>query len=314
MNIFKFTAKFKNEQTCRKHLRVLREEKGIVCKNCGGVKHYWTESLDRWKCANCSKCMNLRVGTIFEKSHIPLRTWFMCIHLMTTSKKPFSCSEMQRQLGLKRIEPVWYMMQKIRIAMGKRDGKYKLKGEIEMDDCFIEVVDLPEKDELGNIIKNEEIQKRGRGSQNQQTVLIMVESTPNPKQENKHKKKRVMGFVKMVTVDNLNSKGINFEVQKNIEQKSTIISDGFRAFAGLNKVVDKHSSEVIPSKEAHKKLPWVHTQIANVKRQLLGTHHSINRKYLQNYLNEFTYKLNRRNFQSDMFDRFIIAGANDTWY
>jgi hypothetical protein len=233
---------------------------------------------------------------------------------MTTSKKPFSCAEMQRQLGLKRIEPVWYMMQKIRIAMGKRDSRYKLKGEIEMDDAFIEVVDLPEKDELGNIIKKDENQKRGRGSQGQQEVLVMVESTPNPDQDGKHKKKRIMGFVKMVTMDNLNSKGINFEVQRNVEQKSTIISDGFRAFAGLNKVVDKHLPEVTPSAEAHLKLPWVHTQIANVKRQLLGTHHSINRKYLQNYLNEFCYKLNRRNFESDMFDRFILAGANDTWY
>lgn len=316
MNIFEFTGKFPTEESCREHLRLQREKKGVSCRSCGEEKNYWVKSMGYWKCSNpeCKSTTNLRQGTIMEKSHVPVLKWYMCIHLMTTAKKPFSALEMQRQLGLKRYEPVWYMMQKIRIAMGKRDSKYTLKGEIEMDDAFFEVVDIPEKDELGNNIPNDEIQKRGRGSQSQQEVLVMVESTPNPKQDNKHKKKRVMGFVKMVTMDNLNSKGINFEVERNIEKKSSIITDGFRSFAGLSKVVDKHLPEVTPSKEAHKKLPWVHTQIANAKRELLGIHHSINRKYLQNYLNEFTYKLNRRNFESDMFDRMILAGANDTWY
>jgi hypothetical protein len=73
-------------------------------------------------------------------------------------------------------------------------------------------------------------------------------------------------------------------------------------------------NERFPKKEAHLKLPWVHAIISNSKRNLLGVHHSIGKEYLQNYLNEFTYKLNRRTFQSDLFDRMIVAGAHDTWY
>lgn len=317
MNILTFNDRFPTEKSCRVYLAEKREAEGIICKNCGGTKHYWLENQSFWRCANnnCRSCTNLRAGTIMEKTHIPVRIWFMCIHLMTSTKKAFSALEMQRQLGLKRYEPVWYMMQKIRKSMGKRDNKYQLNGTIEMDDAFFEIVDLPEKDELGNNKDDDnEGQKRGRGSTKQMKVLVMVESEPNPLQEGLHKKKRSMGFVKMVIMDDLSSVGINYEVKKAIDKSATVLTDGYRSFAKLNQVIDKHISQVVPSKQAHKTLPWVHTVIANAKRLFLGIHHSIGKEYLQNHLNEYCYKLNRRNFNSDLFDRMLIAGANDTWY
>src|SRR5208283_3894838 len=107
-----------------------------------------------------------------------------------TRTKAFSALEIQRQTGYKFYEPIWYMMQKIRISMGKRDAKYKLQGDIEIDDAFFEVVDLSIKDHFGT--KIEEDLKRGRGSQKQAKVLVMVESKPNPLQMNPHKKDRIM--------------------------------------------------------------------------------------------------------------------------
>jgi hypothetical protein len=269
------------------------------------------ERMQKWECASCKSRTNLRSGTIMEKSKLPVRTWFMTIHLMTSTKKSFSALEMQRQLGAKRYEPVWYMMQKIRVSMGKRDARYALRGEIEMDDAFFEIVDLPEKDELGNV--KDEDNKRGRGSQRQAKVLVMVESKPNPKQSNPHKKNRSMGFVKMLLMDELTSEDINGEVEHAIKPGSTVLTDGYNGYARIKELV-KHIPMKVPAKEAGKKLPWVHTVISNAKRGLLGVHHSIGKEYLQNYLNEFTYKLNRRNFSSDLFDRMIVAGASDTWY
>ena len=122
-----------------------------------------------------------------------------------------------------------------------------------------------------------------------------------------------MGFFKMVIMDDLTSVGINYEVSKGINRDATVITDGYRSFAKLKEVVGNHIQKVVPSKEAHKTLPWVHTVISNAKRVFLDVHHSIGKDYLQNYLNEYCYKLNRRNFNSDLFDRMIIAGANDTW-
>jgi hypothetical protein len=250
------------------------------------------------------------------KSKMPLRMWFLVIHLMTSTKKPFSALELQRQLGYKFYEPIWDMMRKIRLSMGNRDAKYTLKGNIEVDEAYFEVVDLPEKDELGNVI-NVKL-KRGLGSQRQCPVLVMVESKPieNTKNLSKHNKGRVMGFVKMIVMDDtVNNIGLNYQLRKSLDATSHIITDGHRGYSKATDVVQGHTPIVLKNpKDASKKLPWVHTVISNAKRQFLGTHHSIGKEYLQAYLNEFCWKLNRRNFEVDLFDRMLIAGSQDTWF
>jgi hypothetical protein len=315
MNIFSFQTAFPNEDTCRKYIKQKREQQGITCDECGCTKHYWLENKQYWKCSQCKSTTNLRSGTIMTKSKVPIITWFKCIHLMTSTKKSISALEMQRQLSMKRYEPVWYMMQKIRISMGKRDKNYKLSGHVELDDSFFETVDITQsKYEDNPKSPNYGKMNTGRKSSRQKAVLVMVESTPNPKQQNPHKKKRIMGFVKMVTMDNLTTNGINYEVQKSVNKNSTIQTDSYNAMRRIGDVVDTHVYEKTEPTEAHEKLPWVHTVISNAKRQFLGVHHSINKKYLQNYLNEFCYKLNRRTFHTDLFDRVMQAGVSDTWF
>ena len=306
MDIFEFVKRFSTEAACEEYLREKRTEEGIVCSNCHQSHHYWLASSKQWKCVNCGKRTTLTAGTMMESSNMPLTTWFRVIHLMTMTKKAFSALEMQKQTGSKFYELIWSMMQKIRITMGKRDARYKLQGDIEIDDAFFEIVDLSE--------KVNEYLKRGRGSKKQAKVLVMVESKPNPKQTNPHKKDRILGFAKMIVMDDLSGTGINYTVSQSISPSSIVISDGYRGYSGLNEIVEQHNAMVVPQKEAHIKLPWVHTVIANSKRNLLGVHHSIGKEFLQNYLNEFTYKLNRRTFKSDLFDRMIVAGAHDTWY
>ena len=306
MNLLEFNNYFPTEESCQVDIRKKREAQGIICKRCGGKRHLWVNTLLRWECSECKSCTNLKAGTVMEKSHLPLRVWYLAIHLMTSTKKNISALEMQRQIGWKRYEPIWYMMQKIRASMGKRDSGYLLKNEIEVDDAFFVTVDL-ERD-------GKEPKKRGRGSQKQAQVLVMVESTPNLRQIKDYKKKRVMGYVKMLVMNELKTEDINQEVELAIHPDSTVLTDGYKAYSKLQQVVAKHVPMKILPEDAHKKLPWVHTMIANAKRGLLGIHHSTSKEYLQNYLNEFCYKLNRRNFKSALFDRMIIAGISDTWY
>ena len=318
MNLFDFNERFPDEESCEVYLKLKREEEGIVCSKCHEAKHYWIESLKKWKCANCGMTENLKAGTMMEKTKVSLKTWFQVIHLMTSTKKAFSALEMQRQVESKFYEPIWYMMQKIRITMGKRDARYKLQGDIEIDDAFFETVDLPKELILGGMITEQHFAKggllRGRGSERQSKVLVMVESKPNPLQTLTYKKDRIMGFAKMIVMDDLTGNGINYAVKESISPSSIVISDGYRGYAGLKEIVDQHNAMVVPQKEAHIKLPWVHSVIGNAKRNLLGVHHSIGKGFLQNYLNEFIYKLNRRTFESDLFDRMIVAGAHDVWY
>ncbi|MGN6647363.1 MAG: IS1595 family transposase [Cytophaga sp.] len=310
MKLLDFIKKFPDEQSCRLYLKNKREREGITCKCCKGTKHYWFEKQGLWKCAKCGSRTSLRAGTFMEQSKLPMHYWFVAMHLISTTKKSFSTLELQKQLGHKYFEPILDMRKKIDVMMGKRDAQYKLKGRIEMDEGFFEVVNMD--------MKGQKL-KRGRGSQRQCAVLVMVESTPLTTEEKENKKNkfrpdRKVGHVKMVVLDNTSKKSINYEVRNAVEPTSTIDSDAWKGYADLLDVVENHNKEVIPKKQAHKKLPWVHTFISNCKRLLLGVHHSIRKEYLQNYLNEYVYKLNRRYLEDeDIFDRLLVAGVSGNW-
>jgi hypothetical protein len=99
-------------------------------------------------------------------------------------------------------------------------------------------------------------------------------------------------------------------VKKQIDYQSDIQSDDSTTYKKLNEVVSSHKSRVIPPEELPKMLPWVHICIGNVKRLLLDTHHQLKPEYLQNYLNEFCYKFNRRYFGEKMFDRILLVAAS----
>jgi len=318
MNLFNYIKRFPNEKSCVDYLRKKRENEGIKCKKCKRIhKHYWFEGQKLWKCSNCGSRTSLRAGTIMHKSKIPLSYWFMVIHLMTSVKKSFSAVEIQKQLGHKRYEPIWYMMQKIRISMGKRDSRYKLKGEIEVDDAYFEIV-LDKETRLQRKghkqpKKGEHTLKRGRGSDRQIEVLIIAESKAVSDNKNVHRPDKKFGHVKMIVMDNLSAAGINYEMSKAVMPTAKITTDGWRGYYKLPEIVAEHKRLKVPQKEAHKLLPWVHMAISNAKRLLLGTHHSIGRGYLQNYLNEFCYKLNRRYVEDDLFEHMMTISVSQKW-
>jgi len=118
----------------------------------------------------------------------------------------------------------------------------------------------------------------------------------------------------MMVVDDLEANTIAAVVKSDIDPSSTVMTD---AYAGNNRIKEKvarHIKHVVPGDQAGKVLPWVHIAISNAKRQFLGVHHSIKEGYLQNYLNEFCYKLNRRHYTDVLFDRLIVAALDGSWY
>ena len=227
------------------------------------------------------------------------------MHLLTSTKKSFSAKEVQRQLGHKRYEPIWSMLHKIRSVMGLRDDKYQLKGEVELDEGFFETVSIHR--------DKEEKLKRGRGSQRQTTVLVSAESkqVDDPMVSKKYSTKKKLGFVKMKVIHSLRKKEITPVVKDIIETGSIIISDGTNSYNDLSQNYT-HQAHVLAPKEASRILPWVHKAISNSKRLLLDIHHRIDDDFLQNYLNEFCFKLNRKYFVN-LFDRVIIAAVSARW-
>jgi hypothetical protein len=117
------------------------------------------KTIEQFQCKDCRTRTTLRSGTVMESSNLSFSDWFIAMHLMTSTKKGISAKEMQRQLGFKRYEPVWFMMQKIRVAMSARDERYELSGFTEMDEGYFTTV------ESATVGEKDKKLKRGRGSE-----------------------------------------------------------------------------------------------------------------------------------------------------
>ena len=107
MNLFDFIEHFPNEEACRNHFKRERDKIGVSCKKCGHSEHYWIKSRWSYECKKCRSRTSLRSGTIMQSSNLSFLTWYKTIFLLSATKKGFSAKEIQRQLGMKRYEPVW---------------------------------------------------------------------------------------------------------------------------------------------------------------------------------------------------------------
>jgi hypothetical protein len=304
VKIIKFIEEFPDEKSCKDHFRKNREQEGIKCKRCGCSKHYWLKAKYQWQCSECKFRTTLRSGTMMENAKLPFRKWYLAMAFMTFSKKGISAKELQRQLSHKRYESIWSMMHRIRQAMGQRDNLYGLNGMIEFDEGYF-------KTDTGKGDKQK--LKRGKGSQKRVNVAVMAESTPLEDIETGETSRQCRYF-KMKVLKNHNSDEVDRVVKENIDEKSIVFSDKSKSYLNISKYVDVHVSEISNKKTTVKNLPWVHIAISNAKRTLLGIYHKTKGKYLQLYLDEFCYKLNRRYFGDRLFDRLTIAMVDNYWY
>ncbi|NME69255.1 IS1595 family transposase [Flammeovirga aprica] len=295
MKIIEFTEKFPDEQSCINHFRLTREKEGITCKKCGCKKHYWLKAIKQWQCSSCNFRTTLRSGTIMHGSKLSIRKWYLANAYMTMTKKGISANEVKRQLNHSRYESIWRMMHKIREAMGKRDGLYVLEDMVEFDEGYF-TTGAPESTDL----------KRGKGSQKQQNVAVMAESVPIEDIDTDTTSHQCRYF-KMKVLESHLKDAVNECVKENIQDTSVVFSDKSTSYVDIEDLVEYHFAEKSTKEYSKNKLGWVHIAISNAKRTFLGLYHHMKAKYLQNYLDEFCYKLNRRYFGDKLFDRAIIA-------
>lgn len=314
MKILEFFSKYPDEKSCKSAFKKCREKEGVICKKCRGREHYWLKTKELYECKKCHFRMSLKSGTVMENSKLPFQYWFIAMHLMTATKKSISALEVQDQIGHKYYEPIWAMMHKLRRVLSERDNSYELEGEIELDEGFYST---SFSFDINEFTGKKESLKRGKGSQKKSKVLVMASFTKvplskfNPK---KHKTPRKLKYLKMKVVDDLESSTINSEVKKTINQDSFVHTDGYRSYNKLPDIIKGHTKYNLQHDNSNKVLPWVHKAITNSKNLLKAIHHCINPEYLQNYLDEFCYKHNRRYFKNRVFDRALIAAVSFTWF
>ena len=298
MNIFSFGVHFTDEKSCRMHFKEQRDSQGVVCNRCQGTDHYWLQNKWSYECKSCRSRQSLRSGTIMESSKLSFMIWYKAIFLLSTTKKGFSSKEIQRQLRLKRYEPVWAMVHKLRRAMGQRDDRYTLEGMIEMDEGYFTIEDSEQSDK---------IQKAGRGSKTKSNVMIMAESTILEDLDT-GKVERHCRYFKAKVLEDHKAEGTDDTFENAISDEQTIVfTDKSTSYVNIADYVEIHMTEKSNEQTTKETLKWVHIAIGNAKRNFAGTYHKIKKKYLQLYLNEFVYKLNRRYFGERIFDRLVIA-------
>ena len=296
MNLFSFSAHFGTEDDCRNHFKSERDKIGIICK-CGSREHFWIKSRLSYECKKCRSRTSLKSGTVMENSNLSFLIWYKTMFLMSVTKKGFSAKEIQKQLGLKRYEPVWAMVHKLRRAMGNRDAKYTLEGMIEFDEAYFTVASSEVEHEKGI---------RGKGAVGKQNVAMMAESTPLEDIDTGRKEKQVR-FFKAKVLDGHGGEEISETIKESLDNQSIVFTDKSTSYVDIADFVELHVMEKSSKETTEETLKWVHIAISNAKRNLLGNYHKIKRKYLQLYLNEFIYKLNRRYFGDRLFERLIIA-------
>ncbi len=293
MNTFRFTVHFDSEESCRLHFKSERDKIGIKCRRCGHNKHYWIKSVWSYECKSCRARTSLRSGTIMQSSNLSFMTWYKSMFLMSTTKKGFSSKEIQKQLGLKRYEPVWAMVHKFRKAIGNQEARYTLEGMIEMDKGYFTV--KPSK------IK-QLIRKRKYENLRKQYVLLLAESNPLENIEPK-KKERQCRYFKATVRDAPKAQSVNDSITTSLNDPNIVFSAKNCSYVDISDFVELY----ITKTSDNEVLKWVHITISNTKRDLLGTLHKIKREYLQLYLNEFVNKFNKRYFDERLFDRLVIA-------
>ena len=158
--------------------------------------------------------------------------------------------------------------------------------------------------------------KPAKASDRQVKAIVAVSTTPIATGEiKKGHPVTKPGYLKMNIVHSLSKMDIAYEAKKMLDKNATVTTDGKTAYRTLKDICKLNKAIIITDKTKVSKIfPWVHTAISNAKKKLLGLHHHVNDKYMQNYLNEFCYKFNRRYFRIKLFDRLVVAAISTASY
>lgn len=271
-----FDRWFQDEAACRRYVFRLRWPEGYQCRHCKRQIAPWITSRRYMHCRECGRESSIIAGTVFAGTRKPLRTWFQAMWLITSQKYGGSALGLQRTLGLGSYQTAWAWLHKLRRAMVNPSRK-QLHGDVEVDETYI-----------GGSKKGG---KRGRGTENKDIVVIALEIL-SPKG---------FGRVRMKRISDVSGENLVPFVCDEVKPGSHILTDGWSGYNELKKNDFIHK-KVILSKSgdpAHVLMPGVHRIASLLKRWLLGTHQgAVKGKHLDYYLDEYTFRFNRRKSSS----------------
>jgi transposase-like protein len=265
MNLVKLIERFGSEDKCHAYLEALRWPEGIHCPRCGFAKISRIHERRQFDCDSCRYQFSVRVGTVFEGSHLPLWKWFLATYLMIESRKGVSANQLKRTLGVS-YKTAWFLCHRIRWAMGESDPE-KLSGTVEVDETYIggkrrwDAVDNKVM-VLGAIERDGRVVFRSEGRQRADKTILQQ-------------------FVKDVVADDAEA----------------IYTDQHSGYVGIGDEDTRHESV------SHNREEWVRGDVSTqsienvwslLDRSIIGSFHQLSAKHLPAYLDEISFRFNNR--------------------
>jgi len=283
-NLLKWQKTFKTETSCINYLIKLRWPNGFTCPKCNNDSGYYHAKRRHFECAQCHKQTSVTCDTLFHGSKVPLLKWFWAIYHVSCDKGGISALRLSKEVDIN-WRTAFHMLRKIRIAMGNRNNIYGLNGTVELDDAYV---------------GGKKAGKRGRGAGGKVSVLVACENHNG-----------IPGFMAMKVIDSVSIEEIKRFTTEQISSSATVRTDAYPSNNGvaLHATLEK---KVTPPEFVDQWLPWVHVAIANLKRFILGSFHGTSTRYVQEYLNEFCYRFNRRFWEDQIPTRLLALCASHT--
>jgi transposase-like protein len=273
LSMSEYMDQYGTDSQCEAAVAASRWPNGFACPVCGGPAScsFRREGRLYWQCASCRHQCSIISGTIFESTKLPLRRWFLAMHLLTQAKNNVSALELKRHLGVS-YPTAWLVKHKLMEVMRLREDSRQLTGRVEIDDAY-----------LGGERSGG---KTGRGSENKVPFIAAVQTTEDGKP-----------VVACFAQAPFTKQAVEQFAAKSLARPLTVVSDGLGCFTAADGA-GVHERIVTGGGKASVKLPQfqaVNTVLSNLKTAMAGTYHAVKfEKYAHRYLAEVQYRFNRR--------------------
>lgn len=297
-----FQRLFPNDASCAAYLENIRWRTGFICPKCADSQepYRFANRPHILRCRACKHDTALTAGTVLERTRTPLSTWFWGAYLLSSMTPGMSAVQFQRQLGLNRYETAFQILHKLRAGMVRpeRDRIGQPPDHVEVDETWV-----------GGKTRGE-----GRGVHNQTLVVGAVEV--RQRKDTKTGKGaprrggRYAGRLRLEVVPRRTAKALCGFVEASVEPGTMVVTDDWAAYGGLAKDYQHLPvTEGGDPRVAEEYLPIIHLVFSNLKSWLNGVHHGVRPQHLQAYLNEFTFRFNRRFYPFNAFRSLLGIGG-----
>lgn len=305
-SLARFQRLFPDDEACAAYLEKARWERGFICPWCRVMRepYRFATRPGVLRCKACRRDVALTAGTIMERTHSPLTTWFWGAYLVSSLTPGLSAVQFQRQIGLSRYETAFQILHKLRAGMvrpdrGRIGGNLSRGDHVEIDETWI-----------GGALRKEADNVR-----DQTLVVAAVEVLHRKPKEGggaRCRNTRYAGRLRMEVVQNRDTMALGRFVEAAVEPQAPVVTDDSTGYATLEERGYQHRVVVegAESDKTEEYLSMVRLVFLNLKSWLSGTHHGVSSKHLQAYLNEFAFRFNRRLAPFSAFRSLLGIGAS----